>query len=94
MALSQRFVGPEGKLFHKRGIHPILYANTLYEPDLPNLVYFLPFDNFAAREKTWDKFRKVPEWTKVLSASKEADGAIVVYLSGNIYSAKDYSEIK
>jgi hypothetical protein len=93
-ALSKRFKGPEIKLFHKSGIHPILYAHTMYGPDMPNLAYLMPFDSLSAREKAWAKFRQDPEWSKVLSASQKADGEIVAYLSRNIYNATDYSEIK
>lgn len=93
-ALAKRFKGPEIDLFHKSGIHPILYAYTMYGPDMPNLAYLMPFDSLTAREKAWAKFRKDPEWAKVLSASKKADGEIVTYLSRNIYNATDYSQIK
>lgn len=94
IALLKRFSGPEIKIFHKSGIHPILYATTIHGPDMPNLTYFIPFDSLEAREKAWAKFRQDPEWAKVASASKKADGEIVDYLSRNIYNATDYSDIK
>lgn len=94
LALAQRFKGPEIKLFHKSGIHPILYAYTMYGPDMPNLTYMMPFDSLKAREEAWAKFRQDPEWKRVLADSKEKDGEIVAYLSRNIYNAADYSQIK
>ena len=94
MALSERFKGPEIKLFHKSGIHPVLYAYTVYGPDMPNLTYLMPFESLEAREKAWAKFRSDPGWKKVAAESKMNDGEIVSYLSRNIYSATDYSQIK
>lgn len=93
-ALSDRFEGPEIKLFHKSGINPILYAHTVYGPDMPNLAYLMPFQSLEAREKAWAKFRSDPEWKRVSAESKNNDGEIVSYLSRNIYTATDYSQIK
>jgi NIPSNAP len=60
-ALHQRFSGPEIEIFHRVGIHPILYCSTLIGPNIPNLTYLIPFENLAAREKAWTAFAADPE---------------------------------
>jgi NIPSNAP len=60
-ALHERFSGPEIEIFHRVGIHPILYCSTLIGPNIPNLTYLIPFENLAAREKDWTAFAADPE---------------------------------
>ncbi|MBI4164542.1 MAG: NIPSNAP family protein, partial [Acidobacteria bacterium] len=60
--LHDRFAGGEIDIFHKSGIHPLFYADTLTGPNQPNMVYMVPYENAAAREAAWAKFRDDPEW--------------------------------
>ncbi|MDA2931248.1 NIPSNAP family protein, partial [Acidobacteria bacterium AH-259-O06] len=78
-ALHERFSGPEIKIFHRSGIHPILYADTEFGPDVPNLTYLTPFDSLEAREKAWAAFGADPEWRKVRAESIKKAGQIVAY---------------
>ena len=64
MALLARFRGPETQIFHRSGIHPILYGSTFIGPNNPNLTYLIPFTDMAAREKAWAAFGADPEWKK------------------------------
>jgi hypothetical protein len=50
-ALHERFAGPEMKIFHRSGVHPVLYASTIVGANMPNLTYLIPFESLAAREK-------------------------------------------
>lgn len=75
--LHDRFAGPEIKIFHRSGIHPVLYANTIAGPMMPNLTYLTPFADLDAREKAWDAFGADPEWVKVRAESVERGGQIV-----------------
>ena len=50
-SLHERFAGPESKLFHKSGVHPILYSSTVIGPNMPNLTYVTPFDDLASQGK-------------------------------------------
>jgi hypothetical protein len=59
-ALHERFAGPEIQLFHKHGVHPILYTSTVVGPQIPNLTYVIPFADLAAREKAWAAFGATP----------------------------------
>ena len=75
--LHERFAGGEIDVFHKSGIHPILYADTLIGPDQPNMVYLIPFESQDRREKAWAAFRENPEWTKLRDESLRRGGEIV-----------------
>jgi len=93
-ALHERFAGPEIGIFHRLGIHPILYASTLFGPDVPTLVYLTPFENLAAREKAWDAFREDPEWIRVRKESVEQHGQINSYMQIQLYRSAGYSPVR
>jgi hypothetical protein len=92
--LHERFAGPEIKIFHRVGVHPILYSSTLIGPDKPNLTYVIPFENLAAREKAWNAFGADPEWLKVRQESIERGGQISSVIQINLYKAAAYSPIR
>lgn len=92
-ALHERFSGPEIQIFHRSGIHPIFYADTVFGPKAPCLTYMMPFDTLAAREAAWNKFRADPEWIKVRADSIARAGNIVTHTDRFIFKATPYSPI-
>jgi hypothetical protein len=93
-ALHERFSGPEIRIFHRCGIHPLLYASTVFGTNLPNLTYLIPFDDLAAREKAWNAFTGDPEWLKVRKESTEKHGQISSVIQVALYKATPYSPIR
>jgi hypothetical protein len=93
-ALHERFAGPEVKIFHRSGIHPVLYGSTLFGADMPNLTYVIPFESLAAREKAWGAFGADPEWVKVRKESIEKHGQISSVIRISIYKAAAYSPVR
>ena len=93
-ALHQRFSGPEIEIFHRVGIHPILYCSTLIGPNIPNLTYLIPFENLAVREKAWTAFAADPEWVKVRKESIDRSGQVSSLQNISLWKATDYSPIK
>lgn len=93
-ALHERFRGPEIKIFHRSGIHPILYGSTFIGPNQPNLVYLIPFADLAAREKAWAAFGADPEWKKVRDESVAKSGEIVSDIQISFYKATSYSPVR
>jgi hypothetical protein len=75
--LHERFAGPETRIFHRSGIHPVLYADTIAGPHMPNMTYLTPFDSLADREKAWDRFAADSEWVKVRAESIARGGQLV-----------------
>jgi len=75
--LHERFAGGEIDLFHKSGIHPVLYADTIIGPNQPNMAYLIPFENQAQREKAWATFRSDPAWQRLRDDSIRRGGEIV-----------------
>ena len=91
--LHQRFAGPEIKIFHRSGIHPILYTETMVGTNMPNLTYLIPWENLAAREKGWDAFQADAEWIKVRKESIEQHGQIASVIQVSLLKASVYSPI-
>ncbi len=92
-ALHERFAGPEVKIFHRVGVHPILYTQTLIGPNMPNLTYLIPFADLGAREKAWDAFAADPEWVKVRKESIERHGQIASINQISLFRAAIYSPV-
>ncbi len=92
-ALHERFAGPEIKIFHRSGIHPLFYSSTVFGPQLPNLTYLIPFDSLEAREKAWNAFGADPEWVKVRQESIDKHGQISSVIQISLYKATPYSPI-
>jgi hypothetical protein len=93
-ALHERFEGPEIKIFHRVGVHPILYSSTVIGPNMPNLTYVIPFDDLAAREKAWNAFGADPEWIKVRKESIEKHGQVASVIQISLYKATPYSPVQ
>lgn len=93
-ALHERFAGPEIPIFHRSGIHPLLYGSTLAGAHKPNLVYLTPFDSLAAREKAWAAFGTDPEWGKVRAESIARHGQISSVIQISLYRAAAWSPLR
>jgi NIPSNAP protein len=93
-ALHERFSGSEIKIFHRVGVHPLLYTSTVFGPDRPNLTYLIPFDSLAAREKAWNAFAADEEWVKVRKESIDRSGQISSVMNISLYRATPYSPIR
>ena len=92
--LHERFRDAEVKIFHRVGIHPILYGSTLIGQNIPNLTYLIPFADLAAREKAWNAFGADPDWQKVSKESVAKDGQIVSVINVSLYRATSYSPVR
>jgi hypothetical protein len=93
-ALHERFAGPEMKIFHRVGVHPVLYSSTVFGQNCPNLTYLIPFADLAAREKAWNAFSADPEWIKVRRESIEKHGQISSVMQISLYRATAYSPVR
>lgn len=93
-ALHERFAGPEIKIFHRVGVHPIFYTSTVIGPNMPNLTYLIPFADLAAREKAWSAFGADPEWIKVRKESIDKHGQIASVIRISLFKAAPYSPIR
>ena len=93
-SLHERFAGPEGKIFHRVGVHPILYSSTVIGPLMPNLTYLTPFEDLVAREKAWDTFGADPEWLKVRQDWIEKNGQVTTHNQILLYRATAYSPVR
>ena len=92
-ALHERFAGPEIKIFHRVGVHPMLYSSTLIGANMPNLTYLTPFEDLASREKAWNAFAADPEWIQVRKESIDKHGQISARIEISLWKATPYSPV-
>lgn len=92
--LHERFAGPEIPIFHRCGIHPVLYAETAAGAKMPNLVYFTPFATLAEREQCWSTFRTDPEWVRVRTEHAAQHGPVPKSIEIALYKAAAYSPVR
>ena len=93
-ALHERFAGPEIPIFHRSGVHPVLYADTVIGPNMPNLTYLTPFASLAGREKAWQAFGNDPEWPPALEASIRRSGEIVRNITSIVLGPTGFSALR
>lgn len=91
-ALNKRFRDHTMKLFEKHGMQNESY----YVPTDPKLaentlIYIISHESEDAAKKSWDGFRKDPDWIKARDAS-EADGKIVLKVESVFMKKTDYSK--
>jgi hypothetical protein len=92
--LHDRFAGGEIDIFHKSGIHPVFYADTLVGPNQPNMVYLIPFESPTQREKAWQTFRDNPDWVKIRDDSIRRGGEIVRNITNMILVPTGFSMLR
>jgi hypothetical protein len=92
--LHDRFGGGEIDIFHKSGIYPILYADTVFGPNQPNMAYLIPFESEAHREKAWAAFRSNPDWVKIRDESIRHGGEIVRNITNMFLSPTNFSMLR
>jgi hypothetical protein len=77
-ALNARFREHTNRLFVKHGM---------------TLIYILAYPSREGRERSWDAFRKDPEWNSAREASEKA-GKLVEKVESKFLTPTDYSPIK
>jgi hypothetical protein len=92
--LHERFAGGEIDLFHKSGIHPLLYADTIIGPNKPNMAYLIPFESEAHREKAWSAFRENPDWQRLRDESIRRGGEIVRNITNMLLVPASFSMVR
>ena len=92
-AVHERFSAHEIGIFHRSGVNPLFYTETVVGANMPNLTYVIPFESLAAREKAWNAFGADPEWAKVRKDSIDKGGQIVMCNQISLFRATPYSPI-
>jgi hypothetical protein len=88
------FDDAEIAIFRRCGLLPVFFGSTFVGRNLPNLTYLVGFDNFAARDKAWNKFRADPEWQKLRVTPGLTDPEIVSNISSSILAPLPFSAIR
>ncbi len=92
--LQARFRNHTTRLFEKHGMTNIGYWTPQEAPgSQTTLIYILAHSSRAAADKSWEAFRKDPEWIKVKDAS-EVNGKLVNKADSVYLVPTDFSLIK
>jgi hypothetical protein len=98
--LNDRFKDHTIKLFEKHGMTNVAYWNALkgQKGDDVKLVYLLAHKSEEAAKKSFDAFRKDPDWVAARKASEEKAGGSLTEAKGGVVSEflkpTDYSPLK
>lgn len=98
-ALNARFRDHTLKLFEKHGMTNLWYWTPHLGQKEANdtLIYFLAHKSVEARDKSFEAFRKDPEWVKAREASEQKAGGSLTVKDGVqsvLMKPTDYSPIK
>lgn len=80
-------------IFRRVGLTPVLFGEAVVGTRIPNLTYLLSFDDDAARNDAWNKFRADPEWIKLKSIPEYEDKRIVSKITNKLLTPTEYSQI-
>ena len=98
--LNDRFKDHTMKLFEKHGMTNVVYWNVLkgQKDDDKRLVYLLAHKSQDAAKKSFDEFRKDPDWIAAKDASEKKGGGSLTEPKGGVVSEflkpTDYSPLK
>jgi NIPSNAP len=92
--LHDRFGGGEIEIFHKSGIHPVLYADTIIGPNIPNMTYLIPYENEGSRENAWKAFGSNPDWQRIRDESLRKGGEIVRNVTNMFLAPTSFSMLR
>jgi hypothetical protein len=85
--------GGELAIFRRVGLKTVFFARDLVGEGLPSLTYMVVFADAAAREKAWAAFREDPEWLRLRSVPRYADGEIVSNIQATLLRPADFSQV-
>jgi hypothetical protein len=92
--LHARFRNHTNRLFKKHGMELIgFWSPTNPKEAEEKMIYLLAFPSEEAAKKSWDAFRKDPEWLAARDAS-EKNGKLVTKVESVFLNPTDYSPLK
>lgn len=87
------FNNGEIDIFHRTGLRPVFFGETLVGSKMPSLTYMLTFENLAEREKNWAAFIADPDWKKMSTTPGYTDGDVVSNITNLILKPSPCSQI-
>ena len=83
----------EIQIMRDTGLGPVLYGEHLSGTDMPNLTYFLSYENFRARGKAWQTFGSDPAWKEISGKPEYANDKILSDISNLFLVPSNYSQV-
>jgi hypothetical protein len=73
----EMFNTAEIAVFHKVGLHPVFFGQTLAGAKMPNLTYLLGFKDMEESKANWKQFGADPDWQRLRAMPEYADKTIL-----------------
>ena len=89
----EMFHNGEFEYFQRSGCHPVFFGDTLIGSRMPCLTYMLSFEDTAALDEGWVKFRNDPDWKKLSADPRFAFDPIVSNVSNLVLSPLNCSQV-
>jgi len=89
----EMFHSGEFDFFQRSGCHPVFFGDTLIGTRMPCLTYMLSFEDTAALDAGWLKFRNDPDWKKLQADPRFAFDPIVSNITNLVLSPLSASQI-
>lgn len=83
----------ETNIFHRLGMQPVFFGETLIGARQPNLTYMLTFADMADRDRRFGAFVADPEWKKLSAMPEYAQTQLVTGTSSVVLRPLPYSQI-
>jgi len=80
-------------IFHRTGLRPVFFGDTLIGQKQPELTYMLAFESMGSHDKNWKAFVADPEWKRLSTTPGYTDGEVVSSISNMFLRPTSYSQI-
>jgi NIPSNAP len=75
-SLHEQLAKPRCGIFARAGIQPLLQADAVAGPGLPNLTYLIPFAGLAERDKAWALAAADTKWNAAHESAERRDQVV------------------
>ena len=89
----EMFHSGEFEYFQRSGCHHVFFGDTLIGTRMPCLTYMLSFEDTAALDAGWLKFRNDPDWKKLSADPRFAFDPIVSNITNLVLSPLGASQV-
>jgi hypothetical protein len=89
----EMFNTAEIAIFHKTGLTPVFFGESLVGSKMPNLTYMLGFESADEQQAAWNRFRDDPDWLALRAKPEYADDKILCGITNIVLTPAACSQI-
>jgi hypothetical protein len=83
----------ELEIFHRVGLDPVFFAETLVGTGLPSLTYMLAFCDMDALDRAWKLFRTDPAWNELSNRPEYSNEVLIRNINNKIVFPTESSQM-